>query len=67
MNKEILFNFDQVIGLKELVAIIVEGTDSEDQVFELIKALELEVADYDFLKRVANYFNNALEEANEDE
>lgn len=35
---------------------IIEGLSTQDEVFKLIKALEFNVADVDFTKKLARYF-----------
>lgn len=64
MTREIQLNYSTRISIPELVNMIVSDEYvGDDEVFELIKQLELAIADEDFLKRCFEYFNQQMKES----
>ena len=47
----------------ELAHMVIVSGASNDQIFELITSLEREKEDLDFLKRIADYFDQELKKA----
>ena len=69
---EITITTVEKLSPEELAGIICENCRDQDTIFELIKALEEQIADFDFLERLNNYFSkeydstlNELDELNE--
>lgn len=62
--KKITLRTEQQISLGELASQLVHDDFNIDQdtIFELIKHLELEIADVDFCKRLADYFTEEYKE-----
>lgn len=54
---EITITTEEKLSPKELAGLICENCRDQDTIFKLIKALEEQIADFDFLERLNNYYS----------